>query len=229
MDDLNVTVSRPLLVISPVEIKAKVDRKVYNLIGFPSMGVDFMYLYYEPETNNTRKVIANEDGQLVYEELTADEIRKIEEQLTLLNNEDYLINFLNQYEKKPEVFVPPNSLEGAPAAEPVHCVDKFNSYSGEKVLPVEGYRQVLSAPPKDVYLEAFGTSWEWDDAKQDWKVRGTYREKRKLEYLKNIDIGDQLGALFGAVQALANGQSLPADFNQITTQIQAVKNSIPKE
>ena len=86
MDNLNVTVSRPLLVITPFEIKAKADREVYDLIGFPSMGIDFIYLYYEPETNNVRKVIANKDGELVYEELNADEILKIEQQLNLLNS-----------------------------------------------------------------------------------------------------------------------------------------------
>ena len=55
MDDLNIASSKKLLVISPTEIKIKVNDIFYDLIEFPSIGVNFTYLYYEPETKNVKK------------------------------------------------------------------------------------------------------------------------------------------------------------------------------
>jgi hypothetical protein len=90
-------------------------------------------------------------------------------------------------------------------------------------------KEVPSPPPKDVYIESFGVNYKWDEINKEWKVRNGYKENRKLEYLRNIDIGDQLGALFNAVEALADGQPLPDDFKHILSKIKLIKSSIPKE
>jgi hypothetical protein len=228
MEDLNVASSKKLLVISPTEIKIKVNDVFYNLVEFPSMGVDYTYLYYEPETENVKKVISNDNGDLVYESLTNEEITLIEDTLGALNDPQVLTEFLSKHEKKPVYFIPPAPLESAPPAVPVHCVDKDNSYCGQKVLPQEGYKEVLFEPPESLFVYPFGVSYRWNDEIQNWKIVDGYKGERRAQYLKTIPVGDQLGALVSAVQALANNQPVPEEFNKIVLAIQEIKNNNPK-
>lgn len=217
------------LVITAEEIKIQHAGNEYRLSGFPSLGFPFSYLYYEPVSNNFKKVLEDDQHQLFYANLTDNDILLIQEQLTKFNDAEYLTAFLAQYEFRPELFAAPGAAENAPPRQPVHCVDATNSYVGMQILPQTGLREVTKAPPKDLYLESFGISYRWNDDTADWVVNGNYADQRRLEYLKQIPISNQLGALFGAVQALANNQSLPVDFVEIMEKIQQVKTSIPKE
>ncbi len=216
-----------MIVISPSEIKVKHKGITYDLIGFPSLEFSFVYLYYEPETNNLKKVVPLVD-QLIYQNLTYDEVKLIEEFLLKLDDEEYLEAFLKQYIKVPDVFKHESQPEVA--KQYVHAVNDKGDYLGMREdLPQEGMFEVPCPPPKDLYIESFGISYKWDKINSQWMVRNGYKENRKLEYLKNIDIGEQLGALFGAVDAIANNKPLPNDFKSILSKIQLIKDSIPKE
>lgn len=216
-----------MFVISPSEIKIKHNGIIHNLIGTPPLQFSFTYLYYEPDTNNLKKVV-QQDGKLVYVNLTYDEIELIKEFLSKLDDANYLDNFLKKYRKIPELFDPANP-DYEPPKKLVHVVNDKGHYNGMQTLPQLGLREVTCPPPKDLYLESFGTSYRWDSINSQWIVDGGYKEKRKYEYLKNIDIGDQLGAIFDAIDALANGQKLPDDFKNISSKIKLIKSSIPKE
>lgn len=216
-----------MLVISPSEIKVKHNGTVYDLIGVPSLEFSFVYLYYEPETNNLKKVVPLVD-QLIYQDLTHDEVMLIQEFLSKLDDEEYLEAFLKQYSKVHHVF-----KHEEPKLEPpkrlMHVVNEDGHYIGMYEDLKEGMTEVPDTPPKDLYLESFGINYMWDQINNKWTVRGGYKESRKLEYLKNIDICDQLGALFSAVEALANYKPLPDDFVSISSKIKLIKSSIPKE
>jgi hypothetical protein len=226
MDDLNVTVSRPLLVISPIEIKAKADRTIYNLTGFPSMGISFMYLYYEPETNNTKKVVADADGNLVYEELTADEILKIEQQLNLLNNESYLVEFLNQYEKKSEPFVPENVVEQEDPVVFFVAADKVTSGAKPRSLLNPGDIEVTHEQVESKgFVNSVIPEAVWDDAQAKF-VGKTYKDKRAYAYYDQLKYGDQLAAIWAFIQS--SGIPLPAETQAALDKITAIKAANPK-
>ena len=102
-------------------------------------------------------------------------------------------------------------------------------YVGQQVLPKEGLREVPSFPPKDLYLEPFGISYKWDTSINSWIVNGTYKERRKYQYLNQTTIGDQLDAIISAIDALSKGDALPEKFNQLLAEIEAIKLANPKE
>lgn len=216
-----------MLVISPSEIKVKHNGVVYDLIGTPPLEFTFVYLYYEPETNNLKKVVPLVD-QLIYQDLTRNDVMLIQEFLSKLDDEEYLEVFLKRYGKVHDVF-----KHEEPKIEPpkrlIHAINDKGHYIGMYEDLSEGMTEVPSQPPKDLYLESFGVNYMWDQINRQWKVRGGYKESRKLEYLKNIDIGEQLGALFNAVEALADSKPLPNDFKHISSKIKLIKSSIPKE
>ena len=218
-----------MIVISPNEIKLKHNNIRYELKSMPFLGFSFDYLYYEPEVDLFRKVIKNSNNDLVYVDLTENEIDLIKNFLATLNDATILTDFLTDNLKQPEYFdaTIPNNIS-AETVTYVHTVNAAGVYQGQQALN-ENLIQVPAAPPRDVYLDAFGLSYYWDFNVNDWKLNGGYKEQRKLEYLKTLSIGDQLGALFSAVDALAKGNPLPADFISILSDIQSIKNSIKKE
>jgi len=220
-------VSVNMLVISPSEIKVKHNGVVYDLIGTPSLEFSFVYLYYEPESNNLKKVIPLVD-QLIYQDLTRSEVLLIQEFLSKLDDEEYLEAFLKQYRKVHDVFKH-EELKLVVQKTLVHAINDKGHYIGMYEDLPEGTTEVSSQPPKDMYLESFGINYMWDQINRQWQVRGGYKERRKLEYLKQIDIGEQLGALFDAIEALANDDQLPDDFKNISSKIKLIKSSIPKE
>jgi hypothetical protein len=209
-----------MLVISPSEIKVTHNNITYDLIGTPSLEFSFTYLYYEPEIGHVRKVVKVND-ELVYQHLTEDEVKLIQEFLSKLDDDNYLENFLKQYKKIPEKFDPTPQLK--------HAVNDKGHYVGLQVLPQPNLIEAPSFHPKDTYLESFGISYHWDQINSTWVINGNYKEKRKLEYLRSIGIGDQLGALFNAIEALSKGDALPEDFNSILSTIKKIKEDIPKE
>ena len=216
-----------MLIVSPSETKVKVNNIVYVLKALPSLEFSFKYLYYEPETDNLKKVIQLED-QLVYQNLTYDEVKLIQEFLSKLNDPDYLTTFLKEYKKLPDV-VRQEELEVDPPKKFIHTVNDHGHYLGIYEDLLQGMKEVPCPPPKDIYIESFGVNYKWNEINKEWEVRNGYKENRKLEYLKNIDIGEQLGALFNAVEALASGEPLPDDFKHISSKIKLIKSSIPKE
>lgn len=216
-----------MLVISPSEIKVKHNGVVYDLIGTPSLEFSFVYLYYEPETNNLKKVVPLVD-QLIYQDLTRNDVMLIQEFLSKLDDEEYLESFLQRYGKVHDVFKPEEPKVELPKRL-MHAINDKGYYIGMYEDLSEGMMEVSSQPPKDLYLESFGINYMWDQINRQWQVRGGYKENRKLEYLKNIDIGEQLGALFNAVEALADSKPLPDDFKNILSKIKLIKSSIPKE
>jgi hypothetical protein len=217
-----------LLVISPNEIKLQLDEQIYKLRSFPSLGFAYSYLYYEPISGNLQKVLEDHNHQLILVPLTDNDILLIQEQLAKFSDAAYLQTFLEQHEYRPELFAAPGSNENAPPGIPVHCVDSNNGYMGMQILPQPGLKQVSKSPPKDLYLESFGVSWIWDDAAADWVVQGNYKDQRRLRYLEDVPLTEQIGALMQAVQALSQGQPLPADFISLVNKIQDIKNNIPK-
>jgi hypothetical protein len=228
MDDLNVTVSRKLLVITPLEIKAKNDRTIYNLIGFPALNFSYMYLYYEPETDNTRKVVANQDGVLVYEQLNAAEIEAIESQLNLLNNETYLATFLEQYEKKSEPFV------GDPAAPAVEdeptvfyvAADKINTGNKPRNQLNPGEIEVTEDQIKSKgFSNSVVPDSIWDDAQAKF-VGKTYKDKRAFAYYDQLKYNDQFAAIWEFIKA--SGIPLPAETQAALDKITAIKAANPK-
>jgi hypothetical protein len=226
MDDLNVIVNKPLLVISPTEIKVKVGTTFYNLTGFPSLGINFTYLYYEPETNHVRKVIPGADGNLVYEALTADEISKIEQQLNLLNDADYLANFLNEYEKKLESFVQDNTVI---AEDPqVYYVASDKVTSGSK-LSSQLNSDDIEITHEQLDSKNFSNSVTpdsiWDDAQAKF-VGKTYKDKRTFAYYDQLKYNDQFAAIWAFIQS--SGIVLPAETQAALDKIIAIKAANPK-
>lgn len=218
-----------MIVISPAGIKLTHQGNSYDLKSMPFLGFGFSYLYYEPEANLYRKVIENTNKELVYEDLTDNEITLLQDFVDNLNNKDTLTEFLAENLKQPDYFETVIANSGTESKTPVHAVDSQGFYVGQQVLPVDGLTQVSSNPPQDLFLEPFGIAYKWNFESNTWDVNGDYRDKRRLEYLKNISIGAQLGALFNAVDALAKGKPLPADFTTIMSDIQGIKNSIKKD
>ena len=195
----------------------------------PFLGFSFTYLYYEPEANLYRKVVENTNKELVYADLSDNEITLLQEFVAGLNNKDTLTEFLAENLKQPDYFESVIANTSTKSQSPVHAVDSNGFYAGQVLLPAAGLTQVPTNPPQDVFLEPFGISYKWNFKSNSWEVNGDYKERRRLEYLKKVNIGAQLGALFNAVDALSKGQPLPADFTKIWSDIQDIKDSIAKE
>jgi hypothetical protein len=226
MDDLNVTVSRKLLVITPLEIKAKNDRTVYNLTGFPTLNFNYAYLYYEPESDNVRKVIANEEGVLVYEALNAAEIEAIESQLNLLNNETYLATFLEQYEKKSELFVQENAVEVEDPTIFFVAADKVTSGSKPRSQLNAGEIEITHAQIETKgFVNSVIPEAIWDDAQAKF-VGKTYKDKRAFAYYDQLKYGDQFAAIWAFIQS--SGIPLPAETQAALDKITAIKAANPK-
>ena len=218
-----------MIVISPAGIKLTHQGNSYELKSMPFLGFSFTYLYYEPEANLYRKVVENTDKELVYADLSDNEITLLQEFVAGLNNKDTLTEFLAENLKQPDYFESVIANTSTKSQSPVHAVDSNGFYAGQVLLPAAGLTQVPTNPPQDVFLEPFGISYKWNFKSNSWEVNGDYKERRRLEYLKKVNIGAQLGALFNAVDALSKGQPLPADFTKIWSDIQDIKDSIAKE
>lgn len=218
-----------MIVISPAGIKLTHQGNSYELKSMPFLGFSFTYLYYEPEANLYRKVVENTSGELVYADLSDNEIALLQEFVNKLNNKDYLTEFLADNLKQPDYFESVIANSGSQSQSPVHAVDSQGFYAGQVLLPATGLTEVPTNPPQDLFLEPFGISYKWNFVNKTWEVNGDYKERRRLEYLKKISIGEQLGALFSAVDALSKGQTLPANFIKILAEIQDIKDSIKKE
>ena len=216
-----------MLIISPNDIKLKHNGTTYNLKSFPFLGFGYSYLYYEPETNLYRKVVLNFNNEYVYEDLTNNDKDNIDQFLQSLNNTETLSNFLDQHEKRPDIFN--NDINNDPPATPKHAVDENGFYQGQQVLPKLGLTEVPSFPPKDLYLEPFGISYKWDKNNNTWVVNGTYKEKRKHQYLNQITIGDQIDAIISAIDSLYKGTEMPEKFKQLLEKIEDIKLANPKE
>lgn len=207
------------LVIDSAKITAVVDDVPYELNGFPSLPFSFTYLYYEPDLENTRKVVRSGDD-LVYEELTKDEQQHI---VNALRDFQHVEPFI----KQPELFVPPTAPE-VPEIKVVHCADLTGLYVGSREL-TEGYVEVSGPPPLGRYDQCMGVSYRWRSATGEWVLTGGYSEQRKEQYLQQVNYGEQLGALIKAVEALANSEPLPQEFLDIAEKIAKIKSDIPKE
>ena len=218
-----------MIVISPAGIKLTHQGNNYELKSMPFLGFSFSYLYYEPEANLYRKVVENTSRELVYADLSDNEITLLEKFIAKLDNKDYLTEFLADNLKQPDYFESVIVNSGSQSQAPVHAVDSQGFYAGQVLLPAAGLTEVPTNPPQDLFLEPFGISYKWDFKSSSWEVNGDYKERRRLEYLKKVSIGAQLGALFNAVDALSKGQPLPADFTSILADIQDIKNSIKKD
>lgn len=218
-----------MIVISPAGIKLTHQGNSYELKSMPFLGFSFSYLYYEPEANLYRKVVENTSRELVYADLSDNEIALLEKFIAKLDNKDYLTEFLADNLKQPDYFESVIANSGSQSQAPVHAVDSQGFYAGQVLLPAAGLTEVPTNPPQDLFLEPFGISYKWNFKSASWEVNGDYKERRRLEYLKKVSIGAQLGALFNAVDALSKGQPLPADFISILADIQDIKNSIKKD
>lgn len=207
------------LTIDPQQVRVKAGEKTYELVGFPPLPFDFTYLYYEPATNHTRKVITL-DGQLVYDALTEAEMAVIEE---TINNEA----LMKQYEKVYEVFEAPAPTDDF-VPEVDHCVDGEGKYQGVRAITA-GYVKVPGFPPESKFDSFLGVVQRWNSITNAWEIKGGYAEERKAEYLQQVPIGQQLGALIAAVDALSKGQPVPVEFTEIVSKIEAIKATIPKE
>ena len=216
-----------MLVISPNDLKIKVNNNTYVLKSFPFIGFSYTYLYYEPEVNVYRKVVLNLSNQYVYENLTDNEKQIVSLFLSDLEDQDKLQDFLTEHQKTSDTFQTDNN--STPSQTPKHAVDSNGFYVGQQVLPKAGLTEVSSFPPKDLYLEPFGISYKWDTGTNSWVVNGTYKERRKYQYLNQTTIGDQLDAIISAIDALSKGDPLPSKFNQLLAEIEAIKLANPKD
>ena len=216
-----------MIVISQNEIKIKHNGTVYNLRSMPSLGFGYAYLNYEPEVNLYRKVVLNFNNQYVYEDLTSNEISIIQQFLSSFNDADTLSDFLDENEKRLEVFN--LNTNNTSSVTPKHAVDQNGFYLGQQVLPKEGLTEVPSCPPKDLYLEPFGISYKWDSSTNAWIVNGNYKDRRKHQYLTRTTVGDQLDAIIFAIDALSKNESLPDKFNQLLSEIEAIKLANPRD
>ena len=215
-----------MIVISPNDLKIKVNSNTYVLKSFPFIGFSFTYLYYEPEVNVYRKVVLDFNNQYVYEDLTSNEILIIEQFISELSDSETLADFLSENEKRPEVAR--FNTDSTSSVTPKHAVDQNGFYVGQQVLPKDGLTEVPSFPPKDLYLEPFGIGYKWDSSINSWVVNGTYKERRKYQYLNQTTIGDQLDAIISAIDALSKGDPLPDNFRQLLEKIEAIKQSNPR-
>lgn len=206
------------LTIDPQQVRVKCGEKTYELVGFPPLPFDYTYLYYEPATNHTRKVITV-DGQLVYDALTEAEMTVIEE--TIANDA-----LMQQYQKVYEVFEAPAPTDDF-VPEVDHCADGEGKYQGIRAITA-GYVKV-PVPPESKFDSFLGVVQRWNSITNAWEIHGGYGEKRKAEYLQQTPIGAQLGALIAAVDALSKGQPVPVEFTEIVAKIAAIKTAIPKE
>ena len=208
-----------LLTIDSEKIRVRCGEKAYELVGFPPLPFEYTYMYYEPATNHTRKVITL-DGQLVYDALTEAEMAVIEE--TIANEA-----LMKQYEKVYEVFEAPAPTDDF-VPEVDHCVDGEGKYQGIRAITA-GYVKVPGVPPESKFDGFLGVVQRWNSITNAWEIKGGYGEERKAEYLQQTPIGAQLGALIAAVDALAKGQPVPVEFTEIVAKIAAIKTAIPKE
>ena len=216
-----------MIVISQNEIKIKHNGTTYNLKSMPFLGFSYSYLNYEPEVNLYRKVVLNFNNQYVYEDLTSNEILIIEQFFSSLNDSEALTDFLDEHEKRPELVN--FNTNSSPSVAPKHAVDENGFYVGQQVLPKDGLTEVPSFPPKDLYLEPFGISYKWDKNINSWVVNGTYKDRRKYQYLNQTTVGDQLDAIISAIDAISKGDDLPEKFNQLVSKIESIKLSNPKD
>jgi len=216
-----------MIVISQNEIKIKLNGTTYNLKSIPFLGFSYSYLNYEPEVNLYRKVVLNFNNQYVYEDLTNNDILLIEKFFNDLDDPEVLSDFLNENEKRLETVN--LNTNNTSSVTPKHAVDENGFYVGQQVLPKDGLTEVPSFPPKDLYLEPFGISYKWDNSTNSWIVNGTYKDRRKYQYLNRTTVGDQLDAIISAIDALSKNESLPDKFNQLLSEIEAIKLSNPKD
>jgi hypothetical protein len=209
-----------LFVISPTEIKAKVNDVVYDLAYAPPIQFAFKYLYYEPEVNHTRKVLEH-DGKLIYVDLSESEKANIE--MYLANTEE-----LEKAKKAHDEFV--ELAQPVRARKVAFSCDAEGKYKGMREVGFEeGYFETTCRPPAHIHDKSWFFDYTWDFDAKEWVLEGGYNAHRRKAYFDAILVGDQLGALTAAIVALANNQPLPTEFTDIVAKINTVKTSIPKE
>lgn len=209
-----------LFVITPTEIRAKVNDVVYDLAYAPPIQFAYKYIYYEPEVNHTRKVVEH-NGELIYVDLSESEIANIEQ---YLSNTEELEKAKIAYDKFVEEAKPQLSRRVT------FSCDANGKYKGMREVGFEeGYFETTCRPPAHIHEASWFFDYTWNFDTQEWVLEGGYQAKRKKAYFEAILVGDQLGALTAAITALANNQPLPQEFTDIVDKINHVKATIPKE
>jgi hypothetical protein len=174
-------------------------------LGFP-----YTYLNYEPENGNLFKFTNNADGDTVRVDLTADEQTSCSA---------YADSFVPTVEPSVPEQVIPDPVYG-------HKVSADGRYEGYTTL-AEGDAQANSEPPRSDFNNDLGVAQRWTGSA--WEVTGGYKANRKIRYLNEVGITDQIAVLMDAVQNIIAGEPPTAEFSALSDKISQIKLEIPKE
>lgn len=194
-----------------------VTEKDITVNGFivPSINIpeiSYSYLYYEPDAENTFRVISVED---VFQQvdLTEEEIVVCEAYCEAFDSTPY------------EVEVIDTSAEEQPI-DTVLVIDSTGRWKGWMLeSEMESGDVVLStdvAIPLSTSDSLFFTprSFTWNGTA--WVLTGV-NDKRRFEQLTQNPVTDQLDFLLKAIDALSNGDPLPSDVQSFISQWKEIK------
>lgn len=193
-----------------------VTEKDITVNGFivPSIDIpeiSYSYLYYEPDAENTFRVIPVED---VFQQvdLTEEEIAVCEAYCEAFDSTPYEVEVVDTSAEEPE--------------ESVLVIDADGRWKGWMLeSEMESGDVVLSTDveiPLSTSDSLFFTprSFTWNGTA--WVLTGV-NDKRRFEQLTQNPVTDQLDFLLKAIDALSNGDDLPADVQAFISKWKEIK------
>lgn len=193
-----------------------VTEKDITINGFivPSIDIpeiSYSYLYYEPDAENTFRVISVED---VFQQvgLTEEEIAVCEAYCEAFDSTPYEVEVTDTSAEEPEEIVLVVEADGRWKG----WMPESEMASGDAVLSTDvdtplSTSASLFFPP---------SSFTWNGT--EW-VLANVSDKRRFEQLTQNPVTDQLDALLKAVDALSNGDPLPSDVQAFISQWKEIK------
>ena len=198
-------------------LKLTVSEKEINVNGFIVSSIDipeisYSYLYYEPDAENTFRVIPVDDAfQQV--DLTEEEIAVCKAYCEAFDSTPY------------EVEVIDTSAEEQPV-DNVLVVDSSGRWKGEmpasKMEAGDNIVDTIEGMPKQPSNTLFfpANSFTWNGT--EW-ILTSITDKRRFEQLTQTSVTDQLDFLLKAIDALSNGDALPEDVQGFISQWKEIK------
>lgn len=190
----------------------------YPVGAIPALGFDYTYLYYEPQLENSFKILK------VGEEFVRSELNDAEVAICVAYCEAFTPEVVSEPSDSAEPVDPTQE-------EMVDCV-LANGKPGHKKRKdlLEGEIEIDHTKIEYAYPMATNTMQVvWDPASESF-VGETYVDKRLCEFYKMATFNGQLDAIWKFIDAYkAAGNSLPAETDAMLTQVKTIKATYPKE